>query len=86
MKQVKRGSGAAFLQIAIGCLLSATCHTAWAQNAALPAAAVQGEASLDEIVITANKVSEDLEKAPLAVTAITGTTNLDQFRSLPVLR
>ncbi|MGB6307000.1 MAG: TonB-dependent receptor [Steroidobacteraceae bacterium] len=73
MKKVHRRMGDSGLSIAATSLLTVLCHSAWAQNAGdATAAPGQGESTLAEIVITADKVSENLEQAPLAVTAITG--------------
>jgi iron complex outermembrane recepter protein len=50
--------------------------TALAQVAATPAPATQGQ--LEEVVVTAERRSENLQKTPLTVTAVSGQT-LEQF-------
>src|SRR5580658_6511273 len=76
MKQYRHLSVGARLAATIGCCLCATVFSsAWAQttpNQGQASAQDSGETALEEVTITAEKVSEDIEKAPLAVTAITG--------------
>jgi iron complex outermembrane recepter protein len=76
MKQFRHLSVGARFGTTIGCLICATIFSsAWAQSAPDQGQATAqegGEITLNEVTITAEKVSEDIEKAPLAVTAITG--------------
>lgn len=65
--------GRTSLSVAISCALYVGSVAAWSEVTPVSADAPQGETQLGEIIITANKVSEDLEKAAVAVTALSGS-------------
>jgi iron complex outermembrane receptor protein len=49
-----------------------TATPAWAQETSVPSAAVSEENGLSEIVVTAQKRSENLQRVPIAITVATG--------------
>jgi iron complex outermembrane recepter protein len=65
--------GGTALSLAIGCALYVGSGAVWSQTPSQAADVSQGVTELGEIIITANKVSEDLEKAAVSVTALSGT-------------
>ena len=87
MIKIRQLSVGARLAAMIGCFLCAMiCGPAWAQTApdqGRTTALEKGETTLEEVTITAEKQSESIEKAPLAVTAITGAEIVAEGATTP---
>lgn len=63
--------GRIIVAAAFGCFFAGQAMAQDAASASPPAEAAQGDGGIEEIIVTANKRSENMQKVPIAITAVT---------------